>query len=90
LVVFVDESQDAQRFVLGAVVSDVIVALTMTVGRFRTMSRRLGVRDALEFHERDLYHHHPRLLTAAVVYLMLSLAIGRVGLRMARRAAAYR
>jgi predicted thioredoxin/glutaredoxin len=29
-------------------------------------------------------------VTAAVVYLMLSAAIGRVGLRMERRAAAYR
>lgn len=60
--VFVDESQDAERFVLGAVASKDLVALNATVGSFRTITRHLNL-TIREFHEVDLHRDHPRLLT---------------------------
>lgn len=66
MVVFIDESQDPRRFVLGAVVSANMVSLTTTVGRIRTIARRLSITNVAEFHERELHHHHPRLLNLAL------------------------
>ena len=70
VVVFIDESQDPQHFVLGTVISADMVPLTTTMGRLRTIARRLDVAVA-EFHERDLRHHHPRLLNLTLEEMTL-------------------
>ena len=62
MVVFIDESQDRNRFVLAGVVAEDAVTLNATIGRFRTISRHLKV-DVREYHEFDLHRDHPRLLT---------------------------
>lgn len=62
VVVYIDESQDQERFVLGAIVADEVVTLNATVGRFRTISRNLQVA-VREYHEFDLHRDHPRVLT---------------------------
>ena len=71
VVIFVDESQDNRYFVLGAVASADMVPLTATVGRFRTIARHLNITNVAEFHERDLHHHHPRLLNLALEEMTL-------------------
>lgn len=70
MVVFIDESQDRERFVLGAVVADEVVSLNATVGRFRTISRHLKV-DVREYHEFDLHRDHPRVLTRVLEEMSL-------------------
>lgn len=65
-----DESQDPQLFVLGAVISADMVPLSTTMGRLRTVARRLDVAVA-EFHERDLHHHHPHLLNLTLEEMTL-------------------
>lgn len=70
MVVYIDESQDPQHFVLGAIASADVVPLTTTMGRLRTVARRLDIAVA-EFHERDLHHHHPRLLNLALEAMSL-------------------
>ncbi len=62
VVVYIDESQDAQHFVLAAVIADEVLTLNATIGRFRTISRHLQVA-VREYHEVDLHRNHPRLLT---------------------------
>jgi hypothetical protein len=62
---FVDESQDTERFVLTAVAADDLLSLTMTIGRLRTISRHLQI-EVREYHEADLHRDHPRLLTRAL------------------------
>ena len=62
VVVFLDESQDTQHFVLAAVIADDLLVLNATIGRFRTLSRHLPVA-VREYHEVDLHRNHPRLLT---------------------------
>lgn len=70
MVLYIDESQDPQHFVLGAIVSTDRVPLTTTMGRLRTIARRLDIAVA-EFHERDLHHHHPRFLNLALEEMSL-------------------
>lgn len=70
MVIFIDESQDRDRFVLGAVVADEVVSLNATVGRFRTLSRHLRI-DVREYHEFDLHRDHPRLLTRVLEEMSL-------------------
>ncbi|NMP24845.1 DUF3800 domain-containing protein [Sulfobacillus harzensis] len=70
MVVFIDESQDRERFVLEAIVADEVVSLNATVGRFRTISRHLKV-DVREYHEFDLHRDHPRVLTRVLEEMSL-------------------
>lgn len=65
VVVFIDESQDTDHFVLGAVSASDLVTLNMIVGRIRTTTRNLGL-VVQEFHEATLYHSQPKLLTQAL------------------------
>jgi len=59
---FIDESQDRERFVLAAVAAHDLTSLTTTIGRWRTASRNLNIA-VREYHEADLHRDHPRLLT---------------------------
>ncbi len=62
---FLDESQDAQYFVVGAVLSEEILTLQNIVGEMRTATRRLRL-SVQEFHEAVLYRDQPRLLNHAI------------------------
>lgn len=62
---FLDESQDAQYFVVGAVLSEEILTLQNIVGEMRTATRRLRL-SVQEFHEAALYRDQPRLLSHAI------------------------
>ncbi len=62
---FLDESQDAQYFGVGAVRSEEILTLQNIVGEMRTATRRLGL-TVQEFHEASLYRDQPRLLNHAI------------------------
>lgn len=70
MVVYIDESQDSERFVLGAVTAPDLVSLMATIGRFRTISRRLQI-PVREYHEFDLHRDHPRLLTRVLEEMSL-------------------
>lgn len=62
---FLDESQDAQYFVVGAILSEELLTLQNIVGEIRTATRRLNL-TVQEFHEAALYRDQPRLLTHAI------------------------
>ncbi len=62
---FLDESQDAQYFVVGAILSEELLTLQNIVGEMRTATRQLGL-SVQEFHEAVLYRDQPRLLTRAI------------------------
>ncbi len=62
---FLDESQDAQYFVVGAILSEELLTLQNIVGEIRTATRRLNL-TVQEFHEAVLYRDQPRLLTHAI------------------------
>jgi hypothetical protein len=62
---FIDESQDAQYFVIGAIVAPDLLTLHSIVGEMRTVTRRLRL-TVQEFHEAVLYRDQPRLLNQAI------------------------
>lgn len=69
MVVFIDESQDAERFVLGAVTAPDLISLHDTLGDMRKAARHWGIMIS-EFHETALYKEHPRLLTRSLKLLV--------------------
>lgn len=62
VIVFIDESQDAQHFVLAGVGAPDILTLQDIVGDMRTAARRWNI-PVPEFHESALHRASPRLLT---------------------------
>lgn len=65
MIVIIDESQDRERFVLGAIVTPNMLTAHGLAGDLRTADRRLRI-GLHEFHEADLHHDHPRLLTRSL------------------------
>lgn len=68
VVVFIDESQDAQNFVLAGVGAPDILTLQDIVGDMRSAARRWNI-PVPEFHESALYRANPRLLTRSLELL---------------------
>lgn len=68
MVLYIDESQDAQHFVLSGVGAPDLLTLQNIVGDIRTAARRWRI-PVQEFHESQLYRLHPRLLTRSLELL---------------------
>ena len=68
MVVYLDESQDAQHFVLAAVAAPDLLTLQNIVGDMRSAARRWHI-PVPEFHESTLYRASPRLLTRSLELL---------------------
>lgn len=62
---FLDESQDAQYFVVDAVLSDELLTLHNIIGEMRTKAQQLRL-TVQEFHEAVLYRDQPRWLNHAI------------------------
>lgn len=68
MVVFIDESQDAHRFVLAAIGAPDLLTLQSIVGTMRSAARRWRI-PVQEFHESTLHRESPRLLTRCLELL---------------------
>lgn len=69
---FIDESQDPERFVVAAVMAPDLITLHDALGDMRTVARRWGI-DVPEFHESTLQHKEQhRLLTRCLELLVVA------------------
>lgn len=82
MVVYLDESQDAQHFVLAAVAAPNLLTLQNIVGDMRSAARRWRI-PVPEFRESALYRTSPRLLTRSLQ--LLAVVPRRKGRRPASR-----